>query len=65
MLVLLNHFFILIIILMLFMFLASVVIVFLKTLLRDELQYLEEESISTLNRFYSSIGHVKKEIRQK
>jgi len=33
--------------------------------LRDELQYLEEESASTLNRFYNTIGHIKKEIKQK
>ncbi|XP_065661360.1 exocyst complex component 5 isoform X2 [Hydra vulgaris] len=37
---------------------------YLKRYIEDELQYLEEESISTLNRFYNSIGHVKKEIRQ-
>ena len=32
---------------------------------RDELQYLEEESASSLNRFYNGIGHIKKEIKQK
>ena len=32
---------------------------------RDEAQYLESESASTLNRYYNSIGHVKKELKQK
>ncbi|XP_066911022.1 exocyst complex component 5-like [Clytia hemisphaerica] len=32
--------------------------------IEDELQFLEEESASTLNRFYNSIGHIKKEIKQ-
>ncbi|XP_057316582.1 exocyst complex component 5-like [Hydractinia symbiolongicarpus] len=37
---------------------------YLNKYIEDELQYLEAESASTLNRFYNSIGHVKKEIKQ-